>query len=394
MTTCQVCGSDVLDHAIDFGRQPISNRFLRDRNEEEELFPLVLGQCAVCSAVQQFTPPPADQLRPRYSGVTYSEPEGHLDTLTRTIVDILGDDRRGLILGLSSKDDSLVARFKALGFSRTHRLDPALDLDVHDVNAGIETIQDRLIPERARAIVERLGRAQVVVARHLIEHGQRLPDLLEAIRILLAPGGYSVIEVPDCSACFARCDYTTVWEERVHYFTPAIFSSSVFRHMRQSPIRIESHPSRPEGLLVGIGRSDENFLSSKLDAESNFKIFRNFTQQFSGIRRRAAHLLNGSGSVAVMGAGHLACAFINYLGLANQIDFVVDDNPTKQGLYMPGSRLPIKSSAALLSENIRVCLLSVNPIAEERVIARNQAFMDSGGRFASIFASSDRYFLA
>ena len=43
----------------------------------------------------------------------------------------------------------------------------------------------------------------------------------------------------------------------------------------------------------------------------------------------------------MLGAGHLSGAFINLYGLAEQIEFVADDNPNKQGLLMPGSRLPI-----------------------------------------------------
>jgi hypothetical protein len=55
---------------------------------------------------------------------------------------------------------------------------------------------------------------------------------------------------------------------------------------------------------------------------------------------------------------------------------------------MPGSRLPIVGSSALLDRDITLCLLSLNPIGEDKVIRNNQPFVDRGGVFASIFPAS------
>ena len=76
------------------------------------------------------------------------------------------------------------------------------------------------------------------------------------------------------------------------------------------------------------------------------------------------------------------------LGLQDHVDFLVDDNPHKHSMYMPGSRLPIFESRALIKRSIRLCMLSVNPESEDRVIQRNQDFTQGGGQFASIFPAS------
>jgi hypothetical protein len=95
----------------------------------------------------------------------------------------------------------------------------------------------------------------------------------------------------------------------------------------------------------------------------------------------------------VLGAGHLACAFVNYVRLEEHIAFVVDDNPRKQRLFLPGTKLVIRGSAALMEENVRLCLLSVNPEIEQKVIDRQRTFVESGGQFASIFTGSERALL-
>ena len=76
------------------------------------------------------------------------------------------------------------------------------------------------------------------------------------------------------------------------------------------------------------------------------------------------------------------------LGLKEYIEFVVDDHPSKRGLYMPGSRLPIMGSSALVERGIKLALLTVAVESEDKVIQRNQAFAQAGGAFASIFPAS------
>ena len=57
-------------------------------------------------------------------------------------------------------------------------------------------------------------------------------------------------------------------------------------------------------------------------------------------------------AIALFGAGHLACAFANFMGVTDLIDFVADDTPQKQNKFLPGARLPILPSAALAERKI------------------------------------------
>jgi hypothetical protein len=57
---------------------------------------------------------------------------------------------------------------------------------------------------------------------------------------------------------------------------------------------------------------------------------------------------------------------------------------------MPGSRLPIRGPEAFVNDDIRLCLLSINPDIEERVMQRNQEFVARGGQFLSMYAASGR----
>jgi hypothetical protein len=379
----------------DFGRQAIANRFLADPCAEEALFRLVVSQCRGCGLVQLTRSPPAGELTPRYPWISYREPESHLDALADMIARLPGLSRESPICGVSSKDDTLLERMARLGFRDTYRLDLHRDLDAGLPSAGVETVQERLTPDRAAALRVSRRAAQVIVARHILEHAHDLRGFLEALVGLLAPEGYLVLEVPDCRTGFALCDYTTVWEEHVAYFTPATFPM-VFEHVAQAMVRFQSFPYRQESVLIGIGRAapSSGAAETRPLPPDDLAAIQAFSGKLEAARRRLNDLLAGrrrrGQAIAILGAGHRACAFVNFLGLRDHFAFVVDDDPRKQGLFMPGSRLPIRGSQALLEEDVGLCLLSVNPEIEEKVLDGNRAFVARGGQFASIFAASDR----
>jgi len=72
-------------------------------------------------------------------------------------------------------------------------------------------------------------------------------------------------------------------------------------------------------------------------------------------------------------------------------DFVIDDNENKKGMRMPIGGLNIVGSERLYDNNIGLCLLSLNPHNQPKVIEKHQRYIESGGLFASIFPSSENY---
>ena len=393
---CLLCRSGELTPLLDVGPQPISNRFLRTRDEAEDRFPIALSQCAACALVQIDTPVPAGELVPPYDWITYSEPEGHLDDLVDVVLGLPGIGAGAVAGGVSFKDDSTLARLERRGL-RTWRLDVRQDLDVAGNRSGhgVETIQDRLTPAVAAQIVQRRGAADVLVARHIAEHAIRPLDLLAALTILTRPGGYIVLEVPDCSRAMDACDYTTIWEEHTLYFTPDTFPHSVSL-AACDVVCSANYPYPFENSLVAIAQPNSGgqaqMLPSALDRERRRGLA--FGRGFADHRDKVGQFLRAHrrrhGPIALFGAGHLAGMFVNAFGVADAIDVIVDDNPHKRGLYMPGSRLPIAASSILLEQPIALCLLGLNPLAEDKVVEKNAAFAARGGTFASIFPASVR----
>lgn len=392
MRNCLACQAPALELLRDFGPHPICNRYLPAADAPEFSHPMVIGQCGACGLVQTLDPVPAAELVPTVDWIAYNEPEGHLDAVASTLAGLPGLMPGAVCAGVSFKDDTLLARLKQRGYA-TWRLDMAGDLGIAKPGCGVESIQARLDPARAAAVTARRGGADLVIARHILEHAHDLRGFIAAVRALAKPGGYVVFEVPDCTLAFDLKDLTTLWEEHTVYFTPATFQETVTAG-GAALADFASHPYPFENCLVGVTRMGRD-ASRSLTAEAlaaEQALARAFAESLpvrrAELRRFLADFRARHGKIAVLGAGHLACTWLHLLGLAEFVEFLVDDNPHKQNLFLPGARLPIRGSASLLTENIQLCLLAVSPESELKVIARNQAFVQRGGRIASIFPAS------
>ncbi len=389
---CPGCGAETGVPPLDLGRQPLCNRFLAAPDADEYTHPLVYGQCLRCGLVQALSAAPAAETRPRFDWVSYQEPEAHLDSLVETVSALPGLTPESVICGLSYKDDTTLQRLAGCGFRNTWRVDPAEDLDIAG-RAEIETIQDRLKPEAVAAIAARRPRPALLIARHILEHVHDPAAFFAAVRHLAGPRAFLVFESPECGRALRALDYTALWEEHLLLFTPATFER-FFAHHGLRLCRALSYPYPFEDSLVAIvepggpagARDGGRAAATEL---ADFSGFRDaFPAHRERVRRTLAAFRERQGKIALLGAGHAACTFLNLHGLGDLVTFVADDNPHKIGLFMPGSRLPILPSHHLIEAEIRLCLLAVSPAAEVQVHERNREFLARGGAFASIYPQS------
>jgi hypothetical protein len=381
MTSCKLCRRPAIAPPLDFGAQSLSNRYLRAADEAQPAFPLSIGVCVRCGTAQLLDLAPPEELRPRFDWLSYNEPESHLDDVASLIRRLPGVGPNSIAGGLGYKDESTLRRLRNLGLAGVWLADDRTDL-------GVDLLQRNLTPAATERLVRVHGRPDVFVLRHLLEHAHDIHAVLTGLRRLVAPGGHLVLEVPDAVRALERCDYSTVWEEHVFYFTPATLRQCLALAGFEV-VRLESYHYSLENSLVAVARPawGPQPLRSPREVRVETERMRRFIDRYPGVRgERAASLRRGR--TALLGAGHHGAAFLNLFRLGTAVDFVVDDDPHKHGLYMPGSRLPILPSSQLVERAVNLCLMTVRPEVEAAVVRKNEAFAARGGRLASIFPDS------
>ena len=391
MNRCQICSTEQLSVLLDLGPQPLCNRFKSDPNEHEFYHPLILGQCQNCSLIQLMNPVSAKEITPRVEWLKYNEPEEHLDNLSDILYQLDDLTDNPVAFGITYKDDSLLRRLKEKKFDKTFRIDPKIDLGITKQGIASETIIPMLTKETVKGLVEKYGQADLIVARHILEHAPDTQKFLGSINQLLKPGGYIVFEVPDCSLQLRTCDYTMLWEEHMLYFFPDTLKNS-FNYTPFKLFQYKKYRYPVENSLVAIVRQtndDSDQIDSNISVSKQLSAGQRYAQNFSKnktiVQQYIRNYQVNTGSISVFGAGHLSSMYINLMEIKDYIDFIVDDDPNKQSIYMPGSSLPVKGSDSLINEGIKLCLLSLSPDSEEKVLKNNINFVKNGGVFSSIF---------
>jgi C-methyltransferase C-terminal domain/Putative zinc binding domain/Methyltransferase domain len=390
--SCLVCRSADVVERIDVGSHPVASRFLDERDAPETGHRLALGQCGHCGTIQMMRPVDHEALIPPVF-IPAREPEEHLDQVVEQIVALPGVTTDSVIGALTYKDDTTVDRFMRKGFTKTWRVDLSADLGITHPAANIETVQKRTEPSRMAAIAARRGAADVLIVRHITEHAEDPNAFVAGLAAMVKPGGIIMVEVPDCSTNLELGDYCMVWEEHALYLTPATFEQLLSIGGFET-ISSEVHPRPFENSLVYLGRKlrEPAAVAIAPAARAEAGWLADYAARYEPAKRELRSLLERvrreRGPIALFGAGHLAHAFANFMDVADLIDFVADDTPEKQGRFLPGARLPIVPSAALVERKIALCLLALSINNEGAVMKRNQAFIDAGGEFRSIFRAS------
>ncbi len=395
--SCLVCRENELELLLDLAAQPISNRFPERTEDDFERHRLQFGCCRCCGVAQLIDPPPPALIRPRVDWIRYNEPESHLDDFVDWLTQLPDIHQDSRFLGLTYKEDSTLDRLRDRGYRNCHRLDPADDWGVSDPSSGLETYQERLTPAWV-ADSARYQQADVVIARHVLEHAQDPRTAAMALSDLVQPGGYLAVEVPDNSRIFANREVCFLWEEHVLYFTPATLDRAL-RRFGLAVIWSHSYEYTIENALVCVARVEAKKTPVVHDpaASTAFKeaasLVSDFATERQLVQQTLARLARDKGPIAVFGAGHLAGKFINFYDVAASVEFVADDHPHKQHTLMPGSRLPIRPGSHLVESGVGLVLLSVNPDSEAKIIRKFGTDVDTRIEFGSIFRSSGRTFL-
>jgi len=394
---CLSCQNPSVDVLLNFGNQPPSNRFVGGAIEDSDKHPLILGQCQNCGLIQLVNPMPAQSVLSRYDWIVYNEPESHLDRMVDDLISLTGLKKNSSILGLTYKDDTTLERFKKRGYEKNYRLSLSEDLKIKNPLAGLETIQEFVSTTSLDSLTLYENKPDLLLVRHVLEHAHNPRKFIQSLTHQVKPGGYMVFEMPESTKFIEACDYSFIWEEHITYHTKNTIIS-LFQNVGLEVVAVENYSYPLEDSLVVIIRTFPNKSSIERDyVRGLLDIGRRYAEQFDEVKLKLSVMLkeysDAGKKVALFGAGHLAAKFLNLLETSRFIYAVIDDNQNKSGLHMPGSMVAIKPSSILISEKVDLCLLSLNPESEAKVISKNTLYLESGGEFKSIFRLSKLNFI-
>lgn len=394
-TDCRLCGSTDLVEVLSFGETPLANAYLSsaDFNKPEVFAPLVVNACRACKLVQLRDVVDPRTLFNNYLYVSGTSPVfvAHFADYARTVVErfVLGSE--SLVVDIGSNDGVLLSQFQKVG-TRILGIDPAQNIAAEATRKGIPTVAEFFTPETARRIAAEHGKASVITANNVFAHTDNVVDFVEAVKELLSPGGAFVFEAQYLKDLVEQNLFDMVYHEHLCYYhlTPLL---SFFKRLGLRIFDVEHVPTHGGSIRVYVGWENGPHATSgrveRMCAEegplNEVSTYHALGERIKMLGTQLRELLEGfrraGKRVVGYGAPAKATTLCYALGIdGSTLEYIIDDSPLKQGLCMPGTRIPIKVSEALYTDKPDCCLILAWNFADS--IAKNHAqFVKNGGVF-------------
>ncbi len=362
---CKACNSiDVLPF-LSFGKLPLGNAFLTQNEvKTEQKFDLDLGFCEACKLVQQTSPPPQTNLTHVYKNYRYvpvgGSLRGNLASLSRQIVDEFKLDSESFFVDIGSNDGALLSGIK--GRCKILGIEPATEISELARKAGIDTLTGFFTPDLAKRVLSERGHADVVTSTQVLQHIPDLRGFLKSVQLLLKPSGIFVVEGRYFADTIRKLSFDTVYHEMLYFFTLSSLAN-FFGTIGMEIFRAELVDVYGGSLRVyAKNKANRDFpihesVPRILDIERSlgldkFETYSSFAKGVFELRNELNKVLLGlseKGKIAGYGAPSTGTTLLNFCKIGkDQLEYIVDDSPLKQGLLTPGVHIPIVDSTALV----------------------------------------------
>jgi C-methyltransferase C-terminal domain len=193
-------------------------------------------------------------------------------------------------------------------------------------------------------------------------------------------------------------EFDTIYHEHLCYFSLTALVAALAREglrvvdlehldVHGGSLRIFARrgdaPAEPHG--AGLTRVEQMLAAERDWGVAGAERYANFVRTVEELKQKLVNFIDAlkseGRSIAAYGASAKGATLLNYCGLgSNQIDYVVDRSPLKQGRLTPGTHIRIAPPEQLLQTQPDYVLLLVWNFAAE-VIAQQAEYRQRGGHF-------------
>ncbi|MCI4339338.1 MAG: class I SAM-dependent methyltransferase [Thermoplasmata archaeon] len=355
---------------LSLGDQPLGNAFIpASAIASEREFPLTMGVCSRCHLVQIVAPAPVEAIEQVYRNYSYV-PTGatlaqHYGALAGDIVRIVEPKAEAQFLDIGSNDGLLLRSIRErVPAARIGGVEPSPRIAEIARSLGVPTINGFFDSAAADEVMSRFGRIDVASATQVLQHIRDPEAFLRSVARILNPDGVLVLEgrayFPDVAE---KISFDTFYHELLYCFTLhsleqllGLAGFTVF-HAERSDVyggSLRVFAQLRNGGTRAVQASVGNILTAEIAAGiPGFEVYATFALRVAAVRTRlsttVSELLSTGATIAGYGAPSTGTTLLRYCGLGHDVlQYIVDDNPLKQGLVTPGTHVPISPSSALV----------------------------------------------
>lgn len=355
---CPICLSESFESLIDFGSVPQTGTYLLDYEQKPQMTNLSFEFCTRCALIRR------KSLNDEMHSYTYIDriTQHQMPNYVDLIIESLNQneiDSDELIIECGSNDGAFLTILKQAGFSNLIGIEPSLYCANKSRSKGHNVIIKHLDYAESQMICKEYGQASVIICRHVLEHVQNPFDFLLAIQTLLKKDGILFIEVPNAHGITKKLFGHELWDEHLHSFTPENLSLLIQRagfKVERTLLKSHQKSSHASNILQWCRpKITDNYQNPILvPLYPDVELCRSFADRWKLLCKQILNdLPNWQRPIICIGASHPQTNFLIFTGLGHQIDFLIDDDKTKIGRYLPVPKpVLIISSIQFINDNM------------------------------------------
>lgn len=361
-TNCRYCDEKLPAPFLEMGAMPLANNLIsKDQlNTPQFECPLSLVCCPRCYLIQLSHVVPPEKMFSHYLYVSSTTKtfQDHFAKYAATVRQKLKKKAQPLAVDIGSNDGLLVSCYEKEGM-RSLGIDPARNLADEANQKGIRTLNRFFDEACVEEILGKDGKADVVSGNNVFAHIDDIQAVLKNVNRLLDWNGMFVIEFPYLITMLDTLVFDMIYHEHLSYIAlhPLV---DVLKRFAMEIFDVEEVLSHGGSLRVFIQKKGGPYpVSAKVEDLMALEkkrgclspeIYHKFADQVMRVKKNFMDLIQElkltGRTVSGYGAPAKASTIVNFYGLSSkEIDYIVDDNPLKQGRYIPGAKIPIVSSA-------------------------------------------------
>jgi C-methyltransferase C-terminal domain/Putative zinc binding domain/Methyltransferase domain len=355
---CRFCGAQLELTVVDLGMSPLCESFIRadQTRQMEPFFPLRVFACKRCYLVQLEAFVRPDEIFTEYAYYSaYSTAwVEHARQYVEMISKQLGLGSDDLVVELASNDGYLLQHFVGTGI-QILGIDPAANVAEAAEQRGVPTLVDFFGRASAQALVDEGKRASLMVGNNVLAQVPDLNDFVAGVQVLLRDDGTATFEFPHVLRLLDGLQYDTIYHEHFSYFSFATIKEILRAHRLDvydveelwshgGSLRVYAqHAGGPhettEAVYELLAREEREGLRSP---ERYAKFAEDVKESKRALLELLIQLHREGKQVVGYGAPGKGNTLLNYCGIRTDLlDYTVDRNPYKHGLYTPGTHIPI-----------------------------------------------------
>ncbi|MEV0660672.1 methyltransferase domain-containing protein [Actinomadura luteofluorescens] len=392
---CRICGG-ALHEFVDFGRQPMANAYLEpSRFATEFFYRLAVGMCDSCTMVQLIDEVPNERMFHKdypYSSSGSTVMRAHFESLAHRFVERELQGPGKFIVEIGSNDGIMLNVIAKNGL-RHLGVEPCDNLAKVAAANGVRVLNRYFDESSAAEIVAAHGRADVIFAANTVSHISRIDSVLRGVDRLLSDSGVFVFEDPYFLDIVDGTSFDQIYDEHIYFFTARSVAAMAARHGFElvDTEHLPVHGGEVRYTLARPGaRTPARAIGEMLERERGRHLTETatleaFAASVARCREELVALLRdlrGRGKRIVgYGATAKSATMMNYCGIGpDLVSYVCDNTPAKQGLYTPGTHVPIRPPEAFREGGADYALLLAWNHADE-IMKKEAEFREAGGRW-------------